>query len=274
MTLDPNNQNYFSLEEESTPSLPWWKVRRFQMQLAGIALVVVTLGLVGYYGYQAYTLTHVNRDAVNQAQVIIDAAVLACADAENSETCVADARADAARATGEVSVCRELESAERVNCVSLIANDQADPSLCSALSGDDETACRDGATLVAAKKAGDYSMCTTIESVTIREGCQKQLLQYVIANNACETYGIDATTCNFPELLDGVVASGDPSGCLQFHGEQRATCDDVFGSIDQDGDGLVLVTESTLGTSDTNADTDGDGYTDGEEVASGHDPLQ
>ena len=274
MTLDPNNQNYFSLEEQPTLSLPWWKVRRFQMQLAGIAGVMIAIGLLGYYGYQAYTLTHVNRDAVRRADVMIDASILACADAENVENCEADARADAARATGEASVCADLEEAERVNCVSLIANDKADPSLCAMLSGDSETACRDGATLIAAKNANAYGMCATIESSTLREGCQGQLLKYVIADNACETYGIDAATCNFPGLLNEVIMNADPSGCQQFSGEQRASCEDVFGSIDQDNDGLVLMTEATLGTSDTNADTDGDGYTDSDEVASGYDPLQ
>ena len=48
----------------------------------------------------------------------------------------------------------------------------------------------------------------------------------------------------------------------------------MFSSLDQDADGLSLLEEYKLGTSDTNADTDGDGYTDSQEVASGHDPLK
>lgn len=43
---------------------------------------------------------------------------------------------------------------------------------------------------------------------------------------------------------------------------------------DSDGDGLVNIVEQQLGTDMNNADTDGDGFSDGQEVQSGHDPLQ
>ena len=274
MPLDPNNQNYFSLGEQPVAPLPWWKVRRYQIQLAVIAAVIVGVGVVGYYAYQTYTLTYVNGDALNQANTIIDAAAQACADEEDPAACEAAARADAARATGEASVCRGLEDAELANCVSLIANDSGNPSLCGMLSVDAETACVNGATLVAAKRAKDYGECGGITDMVLKHGCQNQLLGEVIANGECEKYGIDASTCDFPGLLNDVVANGDVSGCLQFSGEQRETCNDVFSSVDQDGDGLSLLTESQLGTSDTSADTDGDGYTDSQEVASGYDPLK
>lgn len=42
---------------------------------------------------------------------------------------------------------------------------------------------------------------------------------------------------------------------------------------DWDNDGLNNKEESFWGTDPSNSDTDGDGYLDGEEVASGHDPL-
>ncbi len=46
----------------------------------------------------------------------------------------------------------------------------------------------------------------------------------------------------------------------------------VSRDIDTDKDGLFDAQESTWRTSVTNPDTDGDGFLDGEEVASGHDP--
>ncbi len=42
---------------------------------------------------------------------------------------------------------------------------------------------------------------------------------------------------------------------------------------DWDNDGLTNRKESFWGTDPNNSDTDGDGYLDGEEIASGHDPL-
>ena len=51
-------------------------------------------------------------------------------------------------------------------------------------------------------------------------------------------------------------------------------CDAVRTVPDMDGDGLLDVDEAALGTDTLNSDTDGDGYTDGEEVlAMGTDPL-
>jgi hypothetical protein len=47
----------------------------------------------------------------------------------------------------------------------------------------------------------------------------------------------------------------------------------VFDNADFDGDGLTNKEEMILGTSFRKADTDGDGYTDGEEVKAGFDPL-
>jgi hypothetical protein len=49
------------------------------------------------------------------------------------------------------------------------------------------------------------------------------------------------------------------------------TCDK---SIDPDCDGLTNAEEKLYGTDSTNADTDGDGYSDGVEVKSGYDPLK
>jgi hypothetical protein len=43
---------------------------------------------------------------------------------------------------------------------------------------------------------------------------------------------------------------------------------------DRDFDGLDAAEEESIGTSDTNTDTDGDGYSDKEEVLTGHDPLK
>lgn len=45
-------------------------------------------------------------------------------------------------------------------------------------------------------------------------------------------------------------------------------------SIDDDHDGISNWEESIYGTNPHNPDTDGDGYLDGEEVLSGHDPLK
>lgn len=273
MPIDPNNQNYFSLDEQTPVVLPWWKVRKNQMRMLAVVGIMVGVGVVGYYGYQTYSLTHVDVAKVDQANTIITNAVASCAAEKDPKACEDQARADAARMTGQASVCSGLDDGPLMDCITLIAMDDADPSLCSVLSGSDETTCVDAATLRKAKKDGDYGLCADIQNEEKKVACQTQLVKVVIENNECQKYGISEATCDYPAALAAVVASGDPSGCNQFEGSESG-CEDMFSSLDQDRDGLSLLEEYKLGTSDTKADTDGDGYTDSQEVASGHDPLK
>lgn len=274
MPIDPNNQNYFSLDEQTPVALPWWKARKNQVRMLAVFGIVVGIGMVGYYGYQTYTLTHVDVAKLDQANTIITNGVASCATDTDPQACEDRVRADAARSTGQSSVCEGLAERELTNCVSLIAIDTADSAVCDRLSGADQTTCEDAATLVAAKNAKDYGACSLISNAEMKVACQDQLVSVVIAAGECTKYSIAESVCEFPESLDMVVASGSPSGCLQFTDEQRAGCEDMFSSLDQDQDGLSLLEEYKLGTSDVKADTDGDGYTDSQEVASGHDPLK
>ncbi len=278
--IDPNNQNYFALGEDPqgsgapvTTVVPWWKVRANQMKVLAVFGVLVGIGVVGYYGYQMYSLTHVDVAKVDQANEIIARASQNCESDEDPAACEARARSEAARTTGQVTVCDGLEDAEFQNCVVLIALDKADPEVCNQLSGSAESTCTDDANLVAAQRAQDYGKCSSILDSAKKTICQAQMLSIVIAAGECQKYGIDDATCDYPAELEAVIATGNPTGCTKFSSEKKTECEDMFSSLDRDGDGMSRLAEYKIGTSDDAADTDGDGYTDSEEVESGHDPL-
>lgn len=272
--MDPNNQNYFSLDEQPSVLPRWWQVRANQGKILAGFGVMVAMGLLGYYGYQMYSLTHVDRLKIDQANTMIARSTATCEAADDPAACAAQARSEVARATGQVAVCDGLNSADFQNCVALIALDNANPDLCHALSGSSESTCADDARLVSAQRSQEYSQCSMILDEEKKAICRAQLLAVVIAAGECEKYGIDQETCQYPGELEAIVAAGDPDGCAGFSSEQRASCEDMFSSLDRDSDGLSRLTEYKLGTSDDTADSDGDGYTDSEEVATGHDPLR
>lgn len=274
MIVDPNTQQYFALEEEPQVALPWWRVRKYQIQLAVIAGAIIGVGLVGYYAYQAYSLMHVDVAALNQAKNIMETASQTCATADDPAACEASAQADAARTTGEVAACKGLEGAKLLDCVSLVAFDKADPSLCAMLSGADETTCTDNATIFAAQAKDDYGMCATIVDEAKKTKCQDALLPSVLAAGTCATYGIDVTKCSEKAAIDAALAAGNVAACNALSASGKEACLDQFSSIDADGDGLSALREAELGTSDALADTDGDGYSDLQEVQTGHDPLK
>jgi hypothetical protein len=73
------------------------------------------------------------------------------------------------------------------------------------------------------------------------------------------------------------ILFGDMEACVTgetLDGEAFKGCDAVRTVPDQDGDGLLDVEEAALGTDPLNWDSDGDGFTDGDEVLLfGTDPL-
>lgn len=270
---NPNNQNYFSLEP--TPvKIPWWKVKKNQLRAGGAFGVLVGVGLVGYYAYQTYTLTHIDSAKIEQAQVIITQASTECTSAKNPQACEDIARAKAAKVTGQATVCDGLKDDALTNCVVDVARSTGNADACLLLSGDGATTCKDLATYTTAKNSKNYGTCSNIIDKKLIAGCQGALLPIVIASNECIKYSIDQATCDYPAKLVEVIAEGKLSGCAQLGDAYKGACEQAFSSTDQDGDGLSLAEESALGTSDTNADTDGDGYTDSQEVDSNHDPLK
>ncbi|MCR4311766.1 MAG: hypothetical protein NUV56_00620 [Candidatus Uhrbacteria bacterium] len=273
--MDPNNQQYYDLGAPAPAPAPWFRRRDVLVRLGiGVGSVVVVV-LVVLYIYRVVTFNAADEAKETATQALLSEAEARCADADDPEACMDEARTDTAEATGSSLACKGLEGQELKNCAQLIAIDEADIEACAVIDDDaDRTDCEDAATLMKAETDGDYALCASIISSDLKTSCEDQLTGVVIAAGECETYGISAAKCSFQADLDAVVMAGNPTACTSFVGDDRVACESAFASADADGDGLSRLEEYQLGTSDDTADTDGDGYTDGQEVASGHDPLR
>ncbi|MFH1631677.1 MAG: hypothetical protein ABIA47_01455, partial [bacterium] len=180
-------------------------------------------------------------------------------------------RSAVAREMGQVIVCEGLEDEKYKNCVELIAFEELDETACEYLS-DGVQDCVDTVILRKATDQDDYSMCSSISDDETRTSCYDQLMLLIVADDACVDLGIDASVCDQEQALNDAIDAGDPAACETL-GEMQASCEDIFKSVDPDRDGLSSWEEFELGTDPANADTDGDGYDDGTEVAGGYDPL-
>ncbi len=274
MVVDPNNQQYYDLGEPAPTPAPWFKRSQVQQRALVGALVVMLVGFVGYRIYLTVSFDSAEEDKLNAVEAMLDEAQVRCAEEADPEACMAEAKTTTAEAVGSSAACNGLEGQTLKNCAQLIAIDEADPEACSMIEDEqDKSECEDAAWLMLAKRTDDYAKCAAIVSSTLKSSCEAQLVRVVIAAGECEKYDISAARCSFETDLAAVLASGNPTGCTTFVGGDRETCEDLFTSLDLDKDGLNRLKEYRLGTSDDQADTDGDGYDDGQEVASGYDPL-
>ncbi|MBI1908342.1 hypothetical protein HYS28_02910 [Candidatus Uhrbacteria bacterium] len=197
-----------------------------------------------------------------------------CADADDVAACEDRVRSEMAQDAAMPEACEGLEEPAFTNCVMLIAQDEMDAAVCSALDAEAKTSCQDDVAFRLAVANEDYAACADLTDETLRANCEARLLSVVIASGDCAAYGVDASVCNGQAQLDAVIAAGDPEGCNTLPDELEGDCRDAFASLDADHDGLSLGEEYGYGTDPKNADTDGDGYNDGREVQNGYDPTK
>ncbi len=77
---------------------------------------------------------------------------------------------------------------------------------------------------------------------------------------------------NLAIFIDDLAGGGEPNR-VWYDGVGYKPALPLDPDADEDGDGLTNAQELALGTDPYHPDTDGDGYSDGEEVAAGSDPL-
>lgn len=266
-------QEYFSVNQEPEAPVSFWRRKKTRVAIA-VVCGVFLLGLVGVYAYQSFRLAQSAKERVSDVGKAVADATAGCTGAEDVAACEAKGRTDAAVTTGSAAACSTLVGSAFTNCVRLVSRNTVDPSVCAAIDdGDIRAVCEDAAWSEKARTASDYALCSHISNDETQSDCEAQLLPIVIADDECEKYGVAQNICDASIALDAVIAAGDPKACVQLPAADRDACEDTFASVDLDADGLSRLRESKLGTSDDNADTDGDGYTDGDEIATGHDPL-
>jgi hypothetical protein len=156
-----------------------------------------------------------------------------------------------AQESGRVALCDGLAPSAFAVCVTRIALDSADPRRCDVLSDGAQDDCRDLVAPAYAVAQRQYTGCR--EAVT-EQGiarCEMRVREAFVGTEFCASAGVPVEACQAVEALQRAIASADPAQCATFAEDMQDSCLDAV----------------------NDADTDGDGYTNGEEIAGGYNPL-
>jgi hypothetical protein len=271
----PQQPQYFRFSDtpaEQQAPKPWFRRPEVLKRGGLVAGGLVVLGFVGVFGvnlYRSWTSASISKLEVTQNEV-----AQRQADCDPSdEVCKAQAQTSVAREAGIAEACEGLEKDEQENCVTLIAQENKDSAACSALDSDAEAVCADSVLLARAADGEGMAICEGIVNEGKKYSCEALVRSTALASGDCEKYSVESSVCDERLVITTLLAAGDYEGCAELPEEERANCADMFSSTDADADGLTAQREAELGTSDTKADTDGDGYDDRTEIEAGYNPL-
>lgn len=183
-----------------------------------------------------------------------------CEKASDKETCGAFYTALQAKEQKDPSLCKSLKDANKDSCLWDVAFAKSDETICKNISDTEfNTACVSGVLYNKATLASEIGLCDKIPDESTKVGCRDYILGPITSEN-CASRGKEKSFCE-------QVAKDERENITQT----AAPTSDP----DLDSDGLTSEDEITKYKTDpNNADTDGDGYLDGQEVSSGHDPLK
>lgn len=141
-------------------------------------------------------------------------------------------------------------------------------------------------------ESGIFEDCNKIIDNDIQESCFSETIYFLAVDQKNIAMCEDIDDKNLLQsCIVFLVSSQDDCmllsdnlqlNCLNIIYNNSGDCDNIsdegyrwecLSGMDSDNDGLNDAREEELGTNRNNSDTDGDGYLDGAEVDSGHDPL-
>lgn len=237
-----------------------------------VVLIVIMFGFVSAWKHIADS----RSDSARVQSVIDGVAQQAqiCADAADPERCRALQVEEGAKSAGSVQVCALLEGVLYDSCVFELAQITQDVEVCVEIQDEVRRGnCLDGEYLQLALATSDASFCKKIRDEEEEAGCSR-VVERTLTQRACADPSNTEQSCADYRRIDDARVNKDPDICAGVSDESlKVECYDSVGAGDRDFDGLDEEQEAFYGTSDRNADSDGDGFDDGVEVENGYNPA-
>jgi len=249
---------------------PPWKIVALVAGAATLAVALIIGAILFVRSRQRVEIATENMDRINSQ---LATSLAGCAQEPDPDACRKKKVLLAAQATGAASVCEQLEGVDHDACVWTVASDRKDPESCAAIFDDARrNYCSDVLYLKAAISSMDGTTCQKIVGDKAKASCLATIAGPVTVSN-CAERGKDAAFCSDLAAMNAAISASDLEACKAISTtELRAECEDAIGIPDFDKDGLDAEEEAQYGSSDRLADTDGDGYSDKDEIEAGYNP--
>lgn len=195
----------------------------------------------------------------------------ACAGTPNADACRIAKAKDLAITSKKSDGCDALKDADKDDCLWSVARVAQDVAICAKIHEKDFVArCTDERFASLAITASNSVLCDKIQDEQTKEACKT-----VIASEKSFSCEKTDTDCELSRIMKSANLAQDADVCNILDPKRGVLCKTSVLVNDPDRDGLDSTQEIVVYHTDPRkADTDGDGYSDGAEVKSGHDPLK
>jgi len=261
--------NDYPQQERSIP----WKPIAIGVGIVLVLIVLVFVLFRVFYGRQQSfflmeeTVSQLTTNASNS-----------CEGVENVESCQNGKILDLAVSHASSELCLLLDSqTEQDNCHWALARTVVEDTYCKVIADEEWMRdCLDDVYGLLAVNKQDHSYCDLISLTSSKRSCQMQFIDDAVTDPlqqlALET--LDRSYCD--QMIDEQAQGNCLELVLSALSQQDQAVPEEDSSVneeaDEDADGLTTAQEAQYGTDPLNPDTDGDGYSDGDEVASGYNP--
>jgi hypothetical protein len=271
-----NNVDWYEVDNsgEVVISLKDKLIPKIKPILIGLGIIIV-IALISLFVYEVVKFFY-NASEDKQITENTNLYIEACQNEQDVQKCVSNAALRLTQETGNSKYCDELTGVQFDSCLATSALTSRNVDNCQKIADSTIKAqCNDAVIALSMPSDHTYEACADYVDEQKQEQCEQTWVFDTILKGECDYPQISTEMCEIGAMISDAIAKQNPDLCslISDYGMLEYCMERTLPG-DRDFDGLDAAEEESIGTSDTNTDTDGDGYSDKEEVMTGHDPLK
>jgi hypothetical protein len=256
--------------EKAKKSFPSW------IKWVGIGFVAIILLIAAFFLIRGMVNHFAQNEKMEEVAQEMTKAENECLDAQDQEKCISRVAFRLASDHGDADYCAEItDDSERDDCFAVASLVSLDREGCHEIVNDALRAeCGDAILAQTIQVSDGIEACAGFSVEKGRVNCENSWVFASVLSGECPNEQITQEVCDYGTIITSAIVNENPDLCDDIQDEDFFnTCIEVVTTVDRDQDGLTEDEEEFHGTDDRNPDTDGDGYTDKDEIDGGYNPL-